>query len=1038
MSFDNSAWKDSVVKDYLTATSQQKDDPEKFYRTHLDIDRIHAEFLGPVQDQFVTQERIRDEILDGSIDEDIRTYILRGETGSGKSQLCQWLDYELQGIGEASETEERIPLHIKASETSLEQIIATLAEPLGIDPAVSQVTELSAERVAEAIVTNIAANPGQALRESNVEEIIENGGLQSILEKNIERYQRGLSEEDETEFNPNLISAEDYRSIRLKLGTESIFHQNEETLSQALRDEIHRHFSHLIGVEDFQGQLREYVEKYSTEMGARPVIICEDVTTFSVLKEQLLDQIIQVESSSFDIVLGYTTGFEQNDLQDALGDRGDQDALTYLQDRAEGYLSLTENGIAFFLDDSLAVELVEKYLDVIKDKSGSQVDDAIEAGFNELYPFNRVSIQLAYSRLVEKGSQRRTPRVLLQKVVRRCLLSEKPPYQVIGESTNVKSPVTPIDPPRYNHELKTLATWYGYEKPEEVDGQDAILINTKVLETFGFGTEVGEGTYDEKDTGEQYVEFVPNTEVSGILGGDVSRPTLGQETSPGGSGVSPGKLGGSSGDNGGTSGTGTSGKPDTGGGQTPEDIGGGTIGDSGETEEGEKGGNNDGTEGRVKEFLDWVDTGGKYESSGVLRSGAETVLETWYDPTRLANPNAITTGTNGIYYTHGSNVPVSIQGPNERDGLSVTVEFGMDDYDRKFDTLRVGLEDDFPTEVNVEQLRSWATDSVVGFRNEVRENVEECLPAGMSIEHFIVLSKYLFVNFDFGETEFERDVLFDERTPNDARSYDNPFRSILGDDHGITELLLDDVAYHRDRVDKLVQGFFLLKGSLTDHERLRSVYREVADDPVRYLDLAQQIDTEQLDNPDWYRIGSNRGNAKTKVTTLLDAISDYAIELDYLTDKELREQFEGDVEAVRKWHSKSHTVHSLAKQYETLQSALGTFGITEKQSWDDAHELLTSEDNWLGLDEFNKSLESFTNPDCETPFERVALIHEFQRSREEHDAWVIYRAFDEMISSLQDVDVDGSGDLKDRLEELPTLRSYQQNRAAVIKATEKY
>ena len=1037
MKFDNSAWKESVVKDYLTATSQQKDDSEKFYRTHLDIDKVHAEFLGSIQDQFVTQERIRDEILDGSIDEDIRTYILRGETGSGKSQLCQWLDYELQGIGEASDTEERIPLHIKASETSLEQIIATLAEPLGIDPAVSQVTELSAERVADAIVTNIAANPGQALKESNVEEIIEEGGLQSILEENIERYQRGLSEEDETEFDPNLISAEDYRNIRLKLGTESIFHQNEETLSQALRDEIHRHFSHLIGVEDFQGQLREYVEKYDTEMGARPVIICEDVTTFSVLKEQLLDQIIQVESSSFDIVLGYTTGFEENDLQNALGDRGDQDALTYLQDRAEGYLSLTEDGVAFFLDDSLAVELVKKYLDVIKDESGDQVDEAIEVGFDKLYPFNRVSIQLAYSRLVEKGSQRRTPRVLLQKVVRRCLLSEKPPYQVIDESTNVNSPVPPIDPPRYDYELKMLATWYGYQKPEEADGQDAILINKKVLETFGFDTEVGEGTYDEKDTGEQYVEFIPRNEVSGILGGDESRPTLGQEISPDGPTVLPGKPGEESGSNGGGSNAGGPDKPDTGGTKTSGITGGGTTGGAGETKGSDKGGN-DGAEGRVKEFLKWVDTGGKYESSRVLRSGAETVLETWYDPTRLANPNAITTGTNGVYYTHGSNIPVSVQGPNERDGLSVTVEFGMDDYDRKFDTLRVGLEDDFPAEVNVERLKSWATDSVVEFREEVRTNVEECLPTGMSIEHFIVLSKYLFVNFDFGETDFERDILFDERTPNDARSYKNPFRSVLGSDYSITELLLDDVAFHRDRVNKLVQGFFLLKGSLTDHERLRDIYRDVADDPVRYLDLAQQIDTEQLDNPGWYRIGSNRGNANTKVTTLLDAISDYAVELHYLTDKELGEQFEDDLEAVHKWHSESHTVHSLTKQYETLQSALGTFGITEKQSWEEAHDLLTSEDNWMGLDEFNKALESFTSPDCETPFERVALIHEFQRSREKHDVWEVYRALDEMISSLEVVAVDESGDLKDRLEELSALQSYQQNRTAVIKATEKY
>lgn len=1034
--YSTTPWSDSVVKDYLTATSQQKSDPEKFYRTHLDIDQIYAEFLGAIQNTFVSQEELRDEILSGDIDDDIRTYILKGETGSGKSQLCQWLDYELQGIGEADDVDERIPLHIKASETSLEQIVSTLAGPLGIDPGVSQVTELDPRKIAHAIVTSISASPGQKLKDADIDRIIDEGGLESIIEENIERYQRGLEEEDETEFDPNLISREDYRTIRLTLGTDSLFHKNQKVLRQALRDEIHRHFSHLIGVEDFQGQLREYAEAYIDEQGARPVIICEDVTTFSVLKEQLLDQIIQVESSSFDIVLGYTTGFEQDDLEDALGGRGSQDALTYLKDRAEGYLSLTEDGTAYFLNDSLAVDLVRKYLDVIKEESGADLDEELETAFDDLYPFNRAAIQVAYDRLQEDGSPRRTPRVLLQKVVRRCLLSDKPPYQVLEESTNIKSPVPAIDITKYEKELQQLATWYGYQKPDEEES-NTILVHSGVLKAFGFAEDVGERLFE--DSTETYVEFRANSKMTTILGGTGSRPVLNEPETTGTRperGTEVGSGGGDDTENGAGS---SSGGESRGSGGDSSGTGSGTGDRSGRSggSGSNNGGGDDPTEDRFKEFSDWIETGGEYESSGVLRSGAEDVLEMWYDPTRLANANASTTGSNGIYYTHGTNVPVSIQGPDERDGLSVMVEFGTDDLDLKLDLLKVGLEDELPSDINGERLRSWATDSVTGLRGDIRENVDECLPDGFTIEHSIVLAKFMLTNAEFGRTNLDRSLLFDRSNPSDHRDYEEPIASTFGPNHSLYSNLAA-LKTRRSDIEGLVDGFFLLKKNLVDHERLKEVQREIADDPDEYVQLAQQINTEKLDYPKWYKIGSNRGNASTKVTTFLDAISDYAVELHLLTDADVKERFETTLEAVNRWHDASHTIQSLTESFETLRSALGTFGVTEKQSWTEAHEKLTADENLVHLGEFTDGLSKFRDVDTQTPFERIELLHEFQRSREKHGAWEVYKALDQMIDELASYDVDDSDNLKDRLMELDASKRYEENRNAVIRATEDY
>lgn len=1024
MSNTVSPWFESIVKDYLTATSQQKDDPEKFRRTHLDIDQIYAEFLGSKQNTFITQEDLRDEILGGDIDEDIRTYILKGETGSGKSQLCQWLDYELQGIGDVNDVDERVPLHIKASETSLEQIITTLAEPLGIDPEVDQVQDLSASKVASAIIANLSANPGEQLRDANVGRVINEGNLEATLKENIRKYQRGLDSGDETEFDPNLISKEDYREIRLKLGTDSIFHENGDVLRQTLRDEIHRHFSHIIGVEDFQSQLREYVDLYVTELEKRPVIICEDVTTFSVLKEQLLDQIIQVESSSFDIVLGYTTGFEQDDLQDALGNRGSEDALTYLQDRAEGYLSLTEDGVAYFLNDSIAVDLVRKYLDVIKEDSNADIDQHLENGFENLYPFNKVTLKLTYEQLLEDGEPRRTPRVLLQKVVRRCLLSsEKQPYQVIEESPNVKDVVPPVDHTRYDSEVKKIATWYGYRKPVDSDDDAPILVHTTVLDAFGVDKDIGEERYEDDEYG-SFAELKPNSDMAIILKGkDKNRPILGESTEDNETEVIDDPE---EGDNG-TSPDGKRKKT-----SMPDPI---PVTGRDESDDNE---DLDRATNRVKEFLDWIETGGEYDSSGVLRSGAQEVLNMWYDPTRLSNPNGSTTGTNGIYYTYRQDVPVSIQGPDERDGLSVMVEFGEDDYERKLDLLKVGMSDEFPNSVNAQRLKSWATDSVVDFRGTIRENVKSCLPSELTIEHCLVLAKFMLVNGEFGETELTRELIFDESVPKKDRDYDDPLVSAFERNHSLTEKL-GNIQTKRNDLVSLIKGFFLLKKNLVDDERLNRVQQEVARDPERYLSLAQQINTAELDQDDKYRIRSNRSQSGgTKVTTFLDSISDYAVELGLMTDDDLREAFEEQVEPVEKWHDSSHIATDLAELFGTLDDALGTFGVTRDESWQEAHERLTEDEEPLYLSEFDDSFSRFVDPKTQSPFERIALLHKFRRSVEDHDAWEVYEALDEMLDELNEFEVDTVGDLSNRLSELEALNEYQESKSAVIEATEEY
>lgn len=1015
---DQNPWTDEVVTRYLTATAQQKDDPETFYDTHLDIDKIHAEFLPRYQETFINQETFRDELTDAPIDANIRTFIVRGETGSGKSQLCQWLNYELAGEGESEAVSDRIPLHIKANQTNLEHIIQTLAEPLGVDPEIRQVTSLEADRVANAIISNLTANPGQKLDDAGVDRIVDEGDLEALLQSNIERYQRGLEESDETEFDPNLITRGDYRDIALELGTGSVFHENSDILRQALRDEIHRHFSHVIGVDDFQGQLRDYAQRYVDELGKRPVIICEDVTTFSVLKEQLLDQIIQVESAAYDIVLGYTTGFEQDDLQDALGNRGDQDALTYLKDRAEGYLSLTQDGNAYFLNHSLSVDLVRKYMDVIKRESGAEVEADTEAAFDDLYPFNRSFIKLAYNNLLEDGSPRRTPRVLLQKVVRRVLLSDDDPHEVAEKSPNIDSVVTPIDPTLYNNELQKLATWYGYRDNTQADS-DRVLLHPAVLDLYGFNNE-GEETIEHD--GVEYVSFYPDEAATQILGEGDERPPIPPEP-PTKIDVGPDMPTEDEGD------IETETSTDTSSTTTTSTVETRSTTTDNETQSRRK--------QQYKELVEWTETGDSYPSSDVLRRGAESVLEMWYDSTRFGNPNASTSGTRGIYYTRGGSVPVSVEGPDERDGLSVTLSFGKENLGLYRQLFRVGMNDgEIPDSATVEQLRSWATDSVVGFRADMRKKIESCLPPGMQIEHTILLARFLLTNAEFGGTRFGPEAVFDKRKPID-RNYDSPIRDAFHDDTGIQEAL-GKLQSRRSDINGLINGFFLLKKNFVDHERLGPARGDINSDVMKYTELAQQIDTERLDFPSAYNIGTTRSNASIAFASFLNAVSDYAVELALIDDDDLRDYFEESVEPVENWHDPDHTVDDLADMLGTLLDCLGTFGETKSEQWDKLHADLAADDTSVRLGPFGDRVDTFIEPNTDSPIERMRLLHEFQRSREKDRAWDVYEVIGDIVEKLEVYNVDENDDIEEQIRDLQEISEYESARSKVTSAIDTY
>ncbi len=454
-------WDDDVVRQYLTPESHQKS-REEFERTHIDIDKISAEYLfpHPSNEEFVTQEEFRDAILKSGTEDDNRIFILRGETGSGKSQLCQWLEYQI-GTRDSGADETHVALHVSRSQTRIEDIVDILTEPIDIDIQVGNVEDLDPEKVADAMIANLDAYAPTAFQELSSEEIERliddrrGTDLRTILERNIREYQAAVTSDGEEDV-PDLLDENDYRELAFSAFGQA---RGGQTLFPTLLGFFHDELSGKLNVGNFQDKLEQISDAYLEE-GLRPVLICEDLTTFSVLKEQLLDHIFQLDSGHYDVVLGWTTGWEKDSLDQALGTS--ENTYTYMKDRAEGYLSTTdETGQAYFLTEDVTVELARKYVSVIREESDTETTvDIPEEAFDGLYPFNAEFIRHAYEQLVQDGNERRTPRLLLIRIVRECLTSTAPPFESIDGNPYVKQFPTPV-PLELPSAIQNLAKWYG-------------------------------------------------------------------------------------------------------------------------------------------------------------------------------------------------------------------------------------------------------------------------------------------------------------------------------------------------------------------------------------------------------------------------------------------------------------------------------------------------------------------------------------------------------------------------------------------------
>lgn len=407
----------AVVGAVFTTESRQKNEAV-FTRTHTPMNRVLVSHnrVGLENGQFVGEHEILQWIQSSAPLDSNRVWFVVGETGSGKSELCQWLEYHLR--------DRHLPLHVARRQANLTGILEVLAPHLPFD-----------------VVGDAGSLPLPVLT----------GHLQThlLLRAHRERRYQGYIEG----LIPHLpdIARHLYSGAPGALGLPPGAPLPPEGLplstwlSGAAREAL--------GVQSLEPALRALAETAATR-GQRPVLLLEDITTLGFLRDDLLDYIFDLSAPGFDAVIGLTSGFEQSHL--AGHDLSD---MAYVRDRLSARFQLShESGETFFLSQPRDLhDLVRRYLSCLPLQTPAPSD-----AFEGLYPFTPTMLERLYLHLVEGGNARQTPRNLLDAVIRPALSLQEPPHVTcFRPHPYLKAPSAVFYRDGLSEDVAALYYWHG-------------------------------------------------------------------------------------------------------------------------------------------------------------------------------------------------------------------------------------------------------------------------------------------------------------------------------------------------------------------------------------------------------------------------------------------------------------------------------------------------------------------------------------------------------------------------------------------------
>lgn len=421
----------------FTTESRQKDE-RLFSLTHTPMKRILVTHnrTGLDNNQFIGEHQLLEVLQQSHPGQHNRVWFLVGETGSGKSELCQWLEYHL--------ADTHVPIHISRRHANLTGILDVLNQHLPLQFTVSG-TSLPPEMLADHLRMSLQL---RAYRENRHQSYVQD--LLPSCETLVERLYSGRGNE------VPLLDGLPTPPPDLPL---------QAWLQQSVRE--------VLGVQSLEQTLRAVVEHYQAR-SRRPVLLLEDITTLGFLRDDLLDYIFDLSAPGFDTVIGLTNGFEQSHL--GSHDLGE---MAYVRDRLSGRFQLSHSsGETYFLNQPQDLhEMVRRYLACLSNTT--ELDAPAE--FAGLYPFSPVMIDRLYLQLVESGNARQTPRNLLDAVIRPSLSGHRPPHESLFQPhPYLRPPSITFYHQQLTPEQTALFFWHGVE----TDGE--LRVPPAVAQAFGF------------------------------------------------------------------------------------------------------------------------------------------------------------------------------------------------------------------------------------------------------------------------------------------------------------------------------------------------------------------------------------------------------------------------------------------------------------------------------------------------------------------------------------------------------------------------
>lgn len=459
-------WDPSRVRDVLSTESRQKN-RDLFLRTHSPFRRIRLDFCKEPGEyrRFVTESDVRAIVHAAPLTASNRLFFIVGEAGSGKSELCQWLEY-------SADTTSRIPIHVPRSMARAVHVARLLRQHLPTATSSQAAPPRTRARHAALTALMLLYERGNGVLQpvATWEPILMSEALCAHLAQALVRA------DDTSASTLRLMDAECLTGLcslhgvavsdaQIAQKADALDHLLWQALDQAL----------------WLGDLRALLSDLSARaiaQGRRPLLLIEDITAFQAMGDLLLDFLLDLTSGHYDAVIGVTTGFERDQLARATLD-GD---LTHIHQRLRARFVLTdEDGHAYSLENDL-VEFALAYLRAVKASStarqAASADSKSPFG-GDLYPFTEVALQRAFSCLREEGNLRQTPRLFIEHVLAAVLLAGDIPPQTLDRSTFLERPPALFRRSDVADErLQSLLRWYGTVE------NDAVTVDCGIAEAW--------------------------------------------------------------------------------------------------------------------------------------------------------------------------------------------------------------------------------------------------------------------------------------------------------------------------------------------------------------------------------------------------------------------------------------------------------------------------------------------------------------------------------------------------------------------------